>query len=326
MRGPAKQAPPEVFRLPGDDSLFSNLPEEDSLAGVPAVKAIAFYLPQYHPIPENDAWWGEGFTDWVNVQRGRPCATGHYQPHVPHEDLGYYDLSDDTVMENQVKMAQNAGIYGFCFYYYWFGGKRLLEMPLERFLKSAQPDFPFCVCWANENWSRRWDGQDHEILISQKHTEKDDLNFIQNLLPVLQDSRYIRVDGRPLILVYRPALLPHPRKTFESWRAVCRREGLGEIHLAGVASFNMGNPHWLGLDAIVEFPPNESQVAPLCKKKYKPVRDFKGNFYDYRLTRNNFLSRNYGDYTVYRGVTPSWDNTARRRSCSHVLWGSSPGA
>src|SRR5215469_15448600 len=201
-----------------------------------SVRAIAFYLPQYHPIPENDSWWGKGFTEWFNVTKAKPNFAGHEQPKLP-ADLGYYDLRLGSVMEAQAALAQRYGIYGFCYYYYWFGGKRLLEQPLEQMLATGKPDLPFCLAWANENWTRRWDGQDQEILVAQKHSRDDDLAVIADMMRYMRQAKYIRVNGRPLLIVYRPTVFPNIFDTTALWRAECRRQGLGEIYLAMVDSF-----------------------------------------------------------------------------------------
>jgi len=157
-------------------------------AKVHDIKLIAFYLPQFHPIPENDAWWGNGFTEWVNVRRARPNFVDHYQPHVPGE-LGYYDLLAPETRAAQAELARAHGIHGFCYYHYWFNGKRLLEGPLNAVLASGEPDFPFCICWANENWSRRWDGGNDELLITQEYSPEHERRFIEELIPTLEDRR-----------------------------------------------------------------------------------------------------------------------------------------
>lgn len=287
-------------------------------------KLICFYLPQFHPIPENDEWWGEGFTEWTNVQPAQPQFAGHYQPHVPGE-LGYYSLLDPAVQRRQVELAKLYGIGGFCFYFYWFGGKRLLETPTENYLKDSTLDLPFCLCWANENWSRRWDGLDSQILIAQEHSPEDDIAFINHVARYLRDQRYIRVDGKPLLLVYRPSLLPCAKKTAERWREWCRENGIGEIFLAYTQSFESVDPADYGFDAAVEFPPNNT-APPDITDAVQPLAnsDFVGTVYDWRALVDR--SKNYKPvkYKLFRGVTPAWDNTARRKHKGTILLNSSP--
>ncbi len=289
---------------------------------VPA-RVICFFLPQFHAIPENDAWWGNGFTEWSNVRPARPQFVGHYQPHMP-DALGYYDLHDADVLCQQVELAKLYGIGGFCFYFYWFGGKRLLEKPITSYLQDRSLDLPFCLCWANENWSRRWDGRDSEILIAQSHSEADDFAFIEHVARYMRDARYIRISGRPLLLIYRPGLLPDARQTAQRWRRWCRDNGIGEIYLVYSQSFDRCNPADFGCDAAVEFPPNNT-APPRYAGPIKPLADdLQMNLFDWtELVRR---SERYEDpgYMTFRGVCPSWDNTARRGSRGTAFLGSNP--
>jgi|GEM_PF-1659655 len=292
------------------------------------VKAIAFYLPQFHRIPENDAWWGEGFTEWSNVRRGHPNFEGHYQPHVPSL-LGYYDLSEQSVLEKQTQLARQAGIYGFCYHYYWFGGRVLLDLPVRRIVETGKPDFPFCICWANENWTRRWDGKESEILIAQRHSPDDDLAFIKKIEPVLRLKNYIRVEGKPVLLVYRPSLLPDARATLERWRSYAHNVGLGDLHLVIVYSFSeQRSAEFYGFDAAVQFPPH-LQATPVTPRIPGKSRDFTGFIYDYTEVRRYALEQFASapaQTKLYPGVMPSWDNTARQRTRSTIWVNSSPEA
>ena len=182
------------------------------LGGRKTLRLLAFYLPQFHPIPENDLWWGRGFTEWTNVAKAKPLFPGHHQPHLP-ADLGFYDLRVPEVRDAQADMARSYGIAGFCYYHYWFNGRRLLNRPFDEVLVSGRPDFPFCLCWANENWTRTWDGTDRQVLMPQQHSPEDDRAHFDHLLPAFRDRRYVRVDGKPLFLVYRTELLPDPART-----------------------------------------------------------------------------------------------------------------
>lgn len=292
------------------------------------IRSIAFYLPQYHPTPENDEWWGKGFTEWTNVTKATPNFTGHYQPHVPSE-LGFYDLRIPEVRGQQASLAREYGVSGFCYYYYWFNGKRLLSRPLDEILATGQPDFPFCLCWANENWTRTWDGQDSHVLIAQNHSLEDDIAFIQGLFPALRDSRYIRIDGKPLILVYKVGLLPDAAQTVRAWRDQSRVAGIGEIYLAYVHNNTNprlnDDPKTIGFDAAVEFPPSGKGVRSPVPRRLLNVK-FRGLCYDYVATMKNFMLARCPPYLFFRGVMPSWDNTARRQDSGHIFLDSSPEA
>lgn len=271
------------------------------------VRTIAFYLPQFHPIPENDEWWGKGFTEWTNVKKAEPLFDEHYQPHVPHGDIGYYDLRDRNVQKKQMEIAKNFGIHGFCYYHYWFDGKKLLETPLQTMLKDPEIDFPFCVCWANENWTRRWDGNDKKVLIAQNHNKADDRRFIQDLMPVLKDKRYILVDGKPLVLIYRPALLPDSKETMKIWREEAQKNGFNDLFIVRVENFDRNiDSKKFGCDAGVKFAPN-FDVLSNDKISEKPLT----GTYD-SLIMEDILDCDR-DYPLYKSVCPSWDNAARRQ-------------
>ncbi|HEX8013175.1 MAG TPA: glycoside hydrolase family 99-like domain-containing protein [Casimicrobiaceae bacterium] len=292
-------------------------------AATPPARVIAFYLPQFHPIPENDHWWGKGFTEWTNVTRARPSFVGHYQPHLP-ADLGFYDLRLPEVLEQQAALASLHGIHGFCYHYYWFAGKRLLERPVEAMRASGRPDFPYCLCWANENWTRRWDGADEDVLIAQKPSPADDERFIRDLLPHLSDRRYIRVDGRPLILIYRVGVLPNPRATADIWREVCRREGIGEVYLCAAKTYDTADPALYGFDALVEFPPHEVRVLTVNLQVDMINAEFAGSLYDYREFVQDRLAKPEPPYISHPTVMPGWDNTARRPNLANVFINATP--
>ncbi len=290
------------------------------------VKLIAFHLTQFHPIPENDAWWGEGFTEWTNVRRGRPLYPRHRQPQLPGEP-GFYDLRDDPARAAQEALARRFEVDAFCYYYYWFGGKRLLERPVEAMLAGGAPRLPFCLCWANENWTRRWDGKSDELLIAQRHSPEDDIALIRDLIRHFRDPRYLRVDGKPLLIVYRTDLLPDSRATVQRWRDECRRAGIGEIYLCVVRRFDMAAHGTTGFDAMVDFPPHGHIAAELTRAVRGLDAAFRGRIFDYRdLMRDAIdrLPRSGAPLPNYPGVMPSWDNTARKGLQAHIYHGATP--
>jgi len=300
-------------------------------------KAIAFYLPQYHPIPENDAWWGKGFTEWRNVVNARRRFSGHYQPHLPSE-LGFYDLRLPEAREAQAKLASQFGIHGFCYYHYWFNGRRILERPFQEVFELGEPSLPFCLCWANENWSRRWDGSEDEILLRQDYHEEDDIAHIQSLIPCFSDPRYIRIEDKPVFLVYKTSDLPNPRRTAAQWRSVAKNNGLKDLYLILVESRenNIIDPRIIGFDASLEFQPCWPILDTLVPKTPSLRERLIGKWqnespgkkvhhvFDYDSLCHAALARPLPSYLRFPCVTPSWDNTARRKWGGVVLENSTP--
>ncbi len=292
-------------------------------AGRRRARVIAFYLPQFHPIPENDAWWEPGFTEWTNVVSGRALFEGHHQPQLP-ADLGFYDLRVRDVQRRQVELARGYGIAGFCFYYYWFAGRRLLEAPLDGFAGDDAIDFPFCICWANENWTRAWNGLDQDMLIGQEHSPEDDLRCIEDISRYLRHDRYLRIDGRPLLIVYRPGLLPDASQTARRWRGWCRDHGIGEIHLAYTQSFDVVDPQQIGFDSAIEFPPNLTDTPDVAARVAGLDPDFGGSIYDWSVFPERSERYERPTYPLFRTVNPGWDNTARRGAAATVWVNATP--
>ncbi len=313
VRRPAEAGRPAHAELSG-------LPRPRSLLA----RAIAFYLPQFHPIPENNEWWGEGFTEWTNVRRSRPQFEGHDQPVRPGE-LGYYDLVQQPhVRRRQAQLAYQYGLEGFCFYFYWFAGKRVLEAPIEAYANDTDIDFPFCLCWANESWSRTWDGREEEMLLAQQHSPEDDIAFISYLSRYLTNPKYLRVSGRPLVVIYRPGLLPDAKATMERWRTWCRENGVGEIYLVCTQSFDTADPEGFGCDAATEFAPNNMGLEPEDGLVHPVSDDFQCKIYDWKVLPKR--AEAYADpaYKLFRCVTPGWDNTARRMNKGTIFLGADP--
>ena len=292
------------------------------------VKVIAFYLPQFHPIPENDAWWGEGFTEWRNVASAEPQFPGHYQPHVP-ADLGFYDLRLAETPAGQAELARRYGVHGFCYYHYWFSGTRLLERPFNEVLVSGEPDLPFALCWANDPWSRRWDGREEELLQRQTYSREDDLEHIRWLLPALADPRAITVDGKPMFLIYRAQQLPDPQRTCDIWRAEVEKAGLPGIHLVAVeTAWDLGwDATQVGFDAKVLFQPQFGWLITHVGRRGGRI-PIEGadelHVYDYDDVRRAVADIEPSSYRRYESVFPSWDNTARVGGRAVVLHNSTP--
>ncbi len=288
-------------------------------------KVLAYYLPQFHAVAENDAWWGTGFTEWTSIARALPRFEGHYQPRVPR-DLGHYSLDGTATMRRQVALAREAGLFGFVHYFYWFNGRRLLERPVEAMLDDAGVDFPFCLMWANENWTRRWDGGDQQVLIGQDYRAEDDEGLVDCLARHFRDRRYIRLQGRPLLMVYRPALIPDTAATTARWRGMFRARHGEDPLLVMAQSFDAMDPRPLGFDAAIEFPPHKL-VTGLA------MRNAEMNWFDQRATAQVFayddvvaasLGEPAPEYPLVKTAVPSWDNDARRQGAGLVLQGASP--
>lgn len=311
------------------------------------MKAIAFYLPQFHPIPENDQWWGKGFTEWTNVAKAKPLFRGHYQPQIP-SDLGFYDLRLRETRMAQAELAQQYGIGGFCYYHYWFNGKTLLEKPVQSMLSDGEPDFPFCLCWANETWSRRWDGQEHEILIEQDLSRYDPVQHFSYLAQSFRDSRYIRVGDRPLFLVYRVDQFPDISATIKAWREVALKLGLPGIYLCAVRShmhpLTDEETIGLGFDGIVGFEPHSrTMLDQSLSNKIKNFFPRAFNFgrrrlgiqkilkecvefriFDYKMLVKTAIQAIPSKVRCFPCAIPSWDNSARKRSGATVIQNDDP--
>ena len=303
-------------------------PAFEEVAPVPAAaarraKLLAFYLPQFHAVPENDQWWGKGFTEWTNVARGLPRFVGHYQPRTPR-DLGHYTLSGTEVLRRQAAMALEAGLHGFVFYFYWFNGRRLLEAPLESLLADRAIDLPFCLMWANENWTRRWDGSEHEVLLSQDYRTADEAGLVAEFLRHFEDPRYIRLEGRPVLMVYRAGLIPPG--AVARWRRLFAAAGEHPLFVMA-QSFNDRDPRRFGMDAAVEFPPHKltDHLDPLNPELTILDHNATARVYAYdALAAATDLSPQ--PFPLIRTAVPGWDNDARRQGAGMTVHGATPAA
>ncbi|MBN1638298.1 MAG: glycoside hydrolase family 99-like domain-containing protein [Ignavibacteriales bacterium] len=287
-------------------------------------KLITFYLPQFHQIPENDKFWGKGFTEWTNLKQAKSFFEGHDQPKVP-SDLGYYDLRDPEIMKRQAQLAKSHGLYGFCFYRYWFNGKEVLEKPLYQFLQNQAIDINFCICWANENWTRKWDGKENDILIKQEHNLEDDGRFLKNSIKFFKDPRYIKISNKPLLLIYNPKKLFDTQESILLWDQICKEDGFNGIYTIAIESlYPIKSKKYIpGFDAVTQFPPLQASLTNISNLVNFHAK-FKGSVWDYREMIANFCLKPNKDIPTYRAVTPSWDNTARRGDHASIFINSHP--
>lgn len=303
---------------------------------MPAVQTkarlIAFYLPQFHPTPENDEWWGQGFTEWTNTAKAKPLFRGHYQPHIP-ADLGFYDLRVPETRIAQAEMARQYGIEAFCYYHYWFAGRRILERPFNEVLESGQPNFPFCLCWANETWTGIWHGDPKRILIKQTYPGLGDYQkHFDFLLKAFTDSRYVTVDGKPLFLIFRPQDIPELERMTEFWRNLAAKAGLKNLYLVG-ASWNPSLHSYtrcFDAFAVPKFPPIKARIWVSRRNPIKwlikqcELRNGKPTIYSYKKITLDFLQNKFPNVENIPCVVPNWDNTPRSGRNGLVFHGSTP--
>ena len=291
--------------------------------GVPLPLLMAFYLPQFHAIPENDAFWGKGFTEWRQLARGTPRFPGHYQPRTPR-DLGFYDLGDVESLRDQAELAQAAGVGAFAFYYYWFNQKRVLEKPLDILLKS-DVEMPFLIIWANENWTRTWDGSESQLLLKQDYNFQDENALLKDLARHFTDPRYVKLRGRPLFVIYNPSNIPDAVETLKRWRDTFRRDLDVDPVIFMAQTFGTRDPAFFGLDGAVEFPPHKL-ADKLSGREMTDAysKDFSGQVVAYDDFVDTSLSEADSDFPLVKTVVPSWDNDARRPNRAFTLEASTP--
>jgi lipopolysaccharide biosynthesis protein len=290
-------------------------------------KIIAFYLPQFHCIKENDEWWGDGFTDWINVKKAIPLYKNHRQPKIPQNN-NYYDLLDENIFPWQIELAKTNGIDGFCFYHYWFDGKMLLEKPAENFLSKKNLDFSFCFSWANEPWTRSWDGKEKEILIPQKYTGiKDIVSHIEYLFPFFKDKRYIKIDNKPVFLIYRANSIIYINQMIDVWNTLAQGEGFDGIHFCETLTGFQKQKCLEKTDSMVYMEPmwiigKKSKIAKLWTARYNPVKLNRIENYNHiweKIIKDEIVNeRSFG------GAFVDWDNSPRKNKNNLVLRGSSP--
>lgn len=293
-------------------------------------KVIAWYLPQFHQLEINNKFHGQGFTEWSNTSRTIPMFVGHYQPHIPY-DVGYYDLLNIDTLKRQVYLAKHYGVYGFCFHYYWFSGKKLMEKPLELFLEHKELDIPFCLNWATENWTALWDGGNKDIMLELNLNEGDDIRFMRDILPYMRDSRYIKIHGKPLLIIYRVNLFEQEKikALIYSFRKKAQESGFPDLYILATTAFDFDEePAEWGADALVEFPPHGfTQLMEKCRPNGYLNPYFKGEIFDVgSFVKDRKYLKNHNSKTFFRSALTSWDNTARKALSGGMIFeGFKPG-
>lgn len=311
---------PQISREPRD---FYE-PQVDYSASIKhdTIRVLAYYLPQFHPTPENDEWHGTGFTEWHKVRSANPLFVGHYQQHVPHEDIGYYHLDGPAQLQQQAEMMQKSGVHGLIFYHYWFTGRMILEKPAQMLVANPEINMPFAFCWANENWTRRWDGNEQEILLGQVYSKEDARGFIRYLIPFFKDERYIKVDGRPMLHVYRPSSIEHIEEYLEVWREECERAGLKAPYMVATLTRGATHPKDHGMDAAVERVLHDwtGEAVANQRSQLRAYWPLNGNILEYAEVADHYMGEDLGkDFTLFRSLVPTWDNTARYGDRAYIL-------
>lgn len=314
------------------------------------MKIIAFYLPQYHAIPENDAWWGKGFTEWTNVKKTKSVIKGQVQPKVPLNE-NYYNLLDDDVKLWQAELAKKYGVYGFCYYHYWFNGKLLLEKPAEQMLENREIDLPFCFSWANEPWSRSWKGESKNVIMPQEYgTESDWRKHFEYLLPFFRDSRYIKENGRPMFIIYKPDIIPSCYEMMRYWNQLAVENGFPGLYFGFQFPSGFRNrDNETRFDFAIEFEPLYTRTASqdflnisTTKGKLRLLKNHPRAFlkisvdkirskylnrptvYDYATECEKLTSRRPVFKNAVPGMFTGWDKTPRNGSRAMIYKGSTP--
>lgn len=292
------------------------------------VKLIAYYLPQFYPNKYNDKWWGKGSTEWTNVSKTIPQYIGHYQPRLPGE-LGYYDLRIQDNIYRQIELAKIYGIYGFCFYYYWFDGIRLLDLPFENFINDKAIDFPFCICWVNESWTKQWSGASNTPLIEISKDINSNKRFIKQIYKLFINRNYIRIDNKPVLIIYKIENIPSLEEVIGYWRSFVKEQIGVDIYIIGIYNKNyIKNKQNLlsKFDAFSEFAPGPQieYMNDITNEKSYVCKKFYGKVYDYKEFVNNKKYFHIKYQKLYRAITPMWDNTSRRGDKGLILDGATP--